>query len=72
MMGKKELHLILYNWYGTYKTTLKEHYKFTKEIQAKTPMQQTLVDAFIRKEKYPGDSDMAKNITEQVIKWISG
>ena len=34
-------------------------------------MQQALADTFKGTEKYPRDSDMAKNITERVIKWIA-
>ena len=48
--------------------TLKEHNEFTQAIQAKTLKQQTLRDTFNQKEKYPRDSDMAKIITEKVIK----
>ena len=53
------------------KQALKEYNGFTQAIQAKTPKQQTLAHTFKRKEKYPGDSDMAKNITEKVIKLIA-
>ena len=53
------------------KQRLKEYNEFTQTTQAKTPMQQTLADTFKRKEKYPQDSDMAKNITERVIKLIT-
>ena len=52
------------------KQKLKEYNKFTQAIQAEAPKQQTLADTFKRKEKYPQDSDMAKNITEKVLKLI--
>ena len=52
-------------------TALKEYNEFTQATQAKTPKQQTLADTFKSSEKYPPDSDMAKNITEEVIQWIA-
>ena len=56
------------------KQTLKETHShlFIQATEAKTLKQQTLMDTLKRKEKFPQDSNMARNITEKVIRARAG